>query len=196
MRNLQTAINYFFRFIKARKRKTLWLGLKIDRFIKNLYIFIKMDTIPVIKETYELLAKELENLKKVERPRILQEIAEARAQGDLSENFEYHSAKDQQGKIESRIQFLEDRVARAVVIEHDTASAERILFGATVKVKDLAFGKEYEYKLVSPEGSDPINGKISSVSPIGKALIGKTRGDKVDVQTPKKVIKFEILDYK
>jgi transcription elongation factor GreA len=155
-----------------------------------------MDTIPVTKETYEQLAKELENLKKVERPRILQEIADARAQGDLSENFEYHSAKDQQGKIESRIQFLEDRVARAVVIEHDTASAERILFGATVKVKDLTLGKEYEYKLVSPEGSDPANGKISSVSPIGKALIGKTRGDKVDVRTPKKMIKFEILDYR
>jgi transcription elongation factor GreA len=155
-----------------------------------------MDTIPVTKETYGQLAKELENLKKVDRPRILQEIAEARAQGDLSENFEYHSAKDQQGKIESRIQFLEDRVARAVVIEHDTTSAERILFGATVKVKELALGKEYEYTLVSPEGSDPVNGKISSVSPIGKALIGKTRGDRVDVQTPKKVVKFEILDYR
>jgi transcription elongation factor GreA len=155
-----------------------------------------MDTIPVTKETYDLLAQELENLKKVERPRILQEIAEARAQGDLSENFEYHSAKDQQGKIESRIQFLEDRVARAVIIDHDTANATRILFGATVKVKDLSLGKEYEYTLVSPEGSDPVNGKISSVSPIGKALIGKTRGDKVEVQTPKKVIKLEILDYK
>jgi len=155
-----------------------------------------MDTIPVTKETYEQLSKELENLKKVERPRILQEIADARAQGDLSENFEYHSAKDQQGKIESRIQFLEDRVARSEIIEHDTASAQRILFGATVKVKDLTLGKEYEYQLVSPEGSDPANGKISSVSPIGKALIGKTRGDKVDVKTPKKTIKFEILDYR
>jgi transcription elongation factor GreA len=155
-----------------------------------------MDTIPVTRETHEHLSRELENLKKVERPRILQEIAEARAQGDLSENFEYHSAKDQQGKIESRIQFLEDRVARAVIIEHDTASAERILFGATVKLKDLTLGKEYEYMLVSPEGSDPANGKISSVSPIGKALIGKTRGDKVDVQTPKKVVKYEILDYR
>ncbi|MDR0516212.1 MAG: transcription elongation factor GreA [Fibromonadaceae bacterium] len=155
-----------------------------------------MDTIPFTKETYDILAAELETLKKVERPRILQEIADARAQGDLSENFEYHAAKDQQGKIESRIQFLEDRIARAVVIEHDTASAARILFGATVKVRDLAIGKEYEYTLVSPEGSDPMNGKISSASPIGKALIGKARGDKVEVQTPKKVIKLEILDYK
>ncbi|MCL2100443.1 MAG: transcription elongation factor GreA [Fibromonadales bacterium] len=155
-----------------------------------------MNTIPVTKETYELLVQELDTLKKVERPRILQEIAEARAQGDLSENFEYHSAKDQQGKIEARIQFLEDRVARSVIIEPDTASAVRILFGATVKVKDLASGKEIEYTLVSPEGSDPVNGKISSVSPIGKALIGKTRGDKVEVQTPKKVLKLEILDYR
>jgi len=155
-----------------------------------------MDTIPVTKETYELLVQELDNLKKVDRPRILQDIAEARAQGDLSENFEYHSAKDQQGKIESRIQFLEDRVARSVIIEHDTAAASRILFGATVMVKDLSNNKEYEYMLVSPEGSDPVNGKISSVSPIGKALIGKTRGDKVEVQTPKKVLKLEILDYR
>jgi transcription elongation factor GreA len=154
-----------------------------------------MDTIPVTRETYNLLVQELENLKTVERPHILQEIADARAQGDLSENFEYHSAKDQQGKIESRIQFLEDHVARSVIIEHDTASATRILFGATVKVRDSE-GKEFEYKLVSPEGSDPANGKISSVSPIGKALIGKTRGDIVQVQTPKKLIKLEILDYK
>jgi transcription elongation factor GreA len=70
------------------------------------------------------------------------------------------------------------------------------LFGATVKVRDLTIGKEYEYTLVSPEGSDPMNGKISSVSPIGKALMGKGKGDKVEVQTPKKVIKLEILDYK
>lgn len=155
-----------------------------------------MDTIPFTKETHMLLTKELEHLKKVERPRIQQAIAEARAQGDLSENFEYHSAKDEQGKIESRIQFLEDRIARAVIIELDTAAAPKILFGATVKVKDLTLNKEYEYMLVSPEGSDPVNGKISSVSPIGKALIGKTRGEKVEVITPKKVIKLEILDYK
>ena len=155
-----------------------------------------MDTIPVTKDTYEQLVKELNNLKSVERPRILQEIADARAQGDLSENFEYHSAKDMQAKIESRINFLEDRVARSVVTELDTAGSPHILFGATVKVKDITLGKEYEYMLVSPEGSDPVNGKISSISPIGKALIGKSRGDKVEVQTPKKVIKLEILDYK
>ncbi|MDR2581677.1 MAG: transcription elongation factor GreA [Fibromonadaceae bacterium] len=155
-----------------------------------------MDTIPFTKETYDLLVQELDTLKKVERPRILQEIADARAQGDLSENFEYHAAKDQQGKIESRIQFLEDRVARAVILSLDTTSADRILFGATVKVKDLSSSKESEYTLVSPEGSDPANGKISSVSPIGKALLGKTKGDKVEVQTPKKIIKLEILDYR
>jgi transcription elongation factor GreA len=157
---------------------------------------MNMETIPFTKDTYEILKQELETLKRVERPRILQEIADARAQGDLSENFEYHAAKDQQGKIESRIQFLEDRIARAQIIEHDTKAANRVLFGATVKVKDLSLGKEYEYTLVSPEGSDPANGKISSVSPIGKALMGKAKGDKVEVQTPKKLLKLEILDYK
>ncbi|GHV13187.1 transcription elongation factor GreA [Fibrobacterales bacterium] len=155
-----------------------------------------MDTIPVTKDTYAILVQELDALKKVDRPRILQDIAEARAQGDLSENFEYHAAKYQQGKIEARIQFLEDRVARSQVVEYDTANADRVLFGATVRVKDTKLNKEYEYTLVSPEGSDPMNGKISSVSPIGKALIGKQRGDKVEVQTPKSVISLEILGYK
>lgn len=124
------------------------------------------------------------------------EIAEARAQGDLRENAEYHAAKDRQGEIEDRIRFLEDRIARSNVINHDTAAAPHIMFGATVQLKNLKLNREQEYQLVSPEGVDPINGKISFTSPIGKALIGKKRGDTVDVQTPKGIISFQILDYK
>jgi len=155
-----------------------------------------MDNIPVTQETYDQLKHEMENLKKVERPKIIQEIAEARAQGDLRENAEYHAAKDRQGEIEDRIRFLEDRIARSTVIKHDTAGAAHIMFGATVRVKNLKLGKEMEYQLVSPEGVDPLNGKISFTSPIGKALIGKSRGDRVEVQTPKGISQLEILDYR
>ena len=155
-----------------------------------------MDNIPVTQETYDQLNLELGNLKKVERPKIIQEIAEARAQGDLRENAEYHAAKDRQGEIEDRIRFLEDRIARSVVVKHDTAAAPHITFGATVKVRNVKLGKELEYQLVSPEGVDPLNGKISFTSPIGKALIGKTRGDLVEVVTPKGVNQLEVIDYK
>lgn len=155
-----------------------------------------MDNIPVTQETYNQLSLELENLKKVERPKIILEIADARAQGDLRENAEYHAAKDRQGEIEDRIRFLEDRVARSQVITHDTTNAAHIMFGATVKVKNTKLAKEQEFTLVSPEGVDPINGKISFTSPIGKALIGKTRGDIVEVITPKGLNTLEILDYK
>jgi transcription elongation factor GreA len=152
--------------------------------------------IPVTQDTLNQLQAELDNLKKVERPRVIQDIAEARAQGDLKENAEYHAAKERQGQIESRIQYVEDRIARAVVVNHDTAGASHITFGATVKVKNLGTGSETEYTLVSPDGMDPVNGLISYTSPIGKALIGKGRGDKVEITTPKGITKLEILDYK
>ena len=144
-----------------------------------------MDNIPVTQETYDQLKQELENLKKVERPKIIDEIAEARAQGDLSENFAYHAAKDRQGEIESRINYLEDRVARAVIIKYDASQGGEIKFGATVKL---------HYTIVSPEGVDAINGKISFTSPIGKALLGKKKGDTVEVITPKGKNVFEVLD--
>jgi transcription elongation factor GreA len=154
-----------------------------------------MDSIPVTKETYAQLSQELENLKKVLRPSIIEEIAEARAQGDLKENSEYHAAKDRQGEIEDRIRFLEDRIARAVIIKYDPSKSDSIKFGALVTVKNLKTAKQLQYQLVSPEGVDPINGKISFTSPIGKALMGATRGMIVDVVTPKGLNQFEILDY-
>jgi len=153
-------------------------------------------TIPVTQETLNQLQGELDNLKKVERPRVIQDIAEARSHGDLKENAEYHASKERQGQIEGRIQYLEDRIARSVVTTHNTASAAHITFGAAVKVKNLATGSEMEYTLVSPDGMDPANGKISYTSPVGKALIGKSRGDKVEVTTPKGINRYEILDYK
>ncbi len=156
------------------------------------YNFPGMDNIPVTQETYDQLKQELEQLKKVERPKIIDEIAEARAQGDLSENFAYHAAKDRQGEIESRINYLEDRVARAVIVKYNGSG--EIKFGATVKLLNKKTNRPITYTIVSPEGVDAINGKISFTSPIGKALLGKKKGDVAEVITPKGKNFFEILD--
>jgi len=151
--------------------------------------------VPVTKDTYTQLQTELDKLKKVDRPAVIEEIAEARAQGDLKENAEYHAAKDKQGEIEDRIRYLEDRIARAEVLDLDTKNADHIIFGATVTVKNLDTNKEMKYTLVSSDAVDVLEGKISSESPIGKSLIGSHRGDQVEVQTPRGMIRLEIIDY-
>jgi transcription elongation factor GreA len=153
-------------------------------------------TIPVTQETLDQLQAELDNLKKVERPGVIQAIAEARSHGDLKENAEYHAAKERQGYIEGRIQYVEDRIARSVVTTHNTAAAAHITFGATVKARNLGTGVEVEYTLVSPDGMDPLKGRISYTSPVGKSLIGKSRGEIVDITTPKGITRLEILDYR
>lgn len=135
------------------------------------------------------------HLKKVERPVIIEAITVARENGDLKENADYHAAREKQGHIEDRIRYLEDRLARSEIISVDPATAEHIIFGATVTVKNER-GKEQVYQLVSSDSVDPMAGKISSTSPIGKALIGKKRGDIAEVQTPRGLNKLEIIDYK
>jgi len=155
-----------------------------------------MDNIAVTQETYDKLVKDLDNYKRVERPKVIEALQEARAQGDLSENAEYDAAKDRQGEVEARINWLEDRVARATVIKYNPSKSETIKFGATVKAKNMKTGREVNYQLVSPDGVDPINGKISFKSPIGKAFMGKKRGDITEVETPRGINKFEIIDYK
>lgn len=154
-----------------------------------------MEKIPFTQESYDQLVKSLENLKKVERPRVLQELIDARAQGDLSENAEYHAAKEMLAKIDAEIPLLQDKIARAEVIKFDTNS-DTIKFGATVTVKNLKLKKEQTYQLVSPDSVDALNGKISFKSPIGAALMGKKRGDIVDVATPKGKNQFEVVDFK
>ncbi len=146
--------------------------------------------------TYDKLVAELEHLKKVERPEVIEAITVARENGDLKENADYHAARDKQGHIEDRIRYVEDRIARGIVIEQDPATAEHIIFGATVFLKNLKNGKELKYQLVSADALDPMAGRISSSSPIGKALIGKKRGEVAEVTTPRGINKFEILDYK
>jgi transcription elongation factor GreA len=152
--------------------------------------------IPLTQDTYNKLGAELDNLKKVERPMILEAIEEARAQGDLKENAEYHAAKEKQGELEERIRYLEDRIARAEIIEIDTANAPHVVFGATVTVKNMDTGKSQDYTLVSSDAVDILEGKISSSSPIGKSLIGSHRGDLVEVKTPRGIQKLQIIDYK
>jgi transcription elongation factor GreA len=155
-----------------------------------------MQKLPITQADHDQLSAELKNLKDVERPAIIQDIVDARSNGDLKENADYHAAREKQGHIEDRIRMLEDRLARAEIIKHDTAAHAHIIFGATVTVKNQSTNKEQTYTIVSPDAMDPLAGKISNTSPIGKALIGKKRGEIVEVQTPRGVTKLEILDYK
>lgn len=154
------------------------------------------ESMPITKATLKQLKDELQKLKTEDRPQVIEEIATARAQGDLKENAEYHAAKDKQGEIESRIAYLQGRISGSEVISQDPGSADHIIFGATVKVKNLDTGKEQEYTLVSSDAVDVLEGKISSVSPIGKSLIGKKRGEKTEVQTPRGIMHLEIVDYR
>ena len=148
------------------------------------------------QEAYDKLVKDLENLKNVERPRVLQELVDARAQGDLSENAEYHAAKERLASIDNiEMPKLQDQLARAQVIAFD-ANSDTIKFGATITAKNLKTKRDIVYQLVSPEEADALNGKISFKSPIGAALMGKKRGDTVEVVTPKGKNQFEIIDFK
>jgi len=151
-------------------------------------------TIPITKKGYEALQAELERLKKVERPKNIKEIEEARGHGDLSENAEYHAAKERQSHIQGRIRDVEHKLAEAQIIDTSKLSTEKVVFGATVTVKDAQNGKEQRYTLVGQDEGDLKNGKISVQSPVGRALIGKRVGDMCEVQTPAKKVEYEVLN--
>lgn len=140
---------------------------------------------------HERLKVELERLKRVERPAITKAIAEARAHGDLSENAEYHAAREKQGMTEARIKDLEAMLGTAEVIEPPT-SGDRITFGSTVRLEDES-GKEVAYQIVGSEESDPTRGRISILAPLARTLIGKKVGDTVTAQLPAGKKTFEIL---
>lgn len=154
---------------------------------------IPMATYPITTNGFAAIKKELEHLKKIERPAIIKAIAEARLHGDLSENAEYHAAKERQGFIEGRIQHLEGIVATAEVLDPTKFKGSRVIFGATVTLFDSSKEEEITYQVVGEIESDLANGKISVRSPIGAALIGKEEGDEVKVQTPSGVRTYEIL---
>jgi len=153
------------------------------------------DQIPMTREGYEALKRELERLKRQERPKIIAEIERARAFGDLSENAEYHAAKEKQAFIEAKIKELEDKLARAFVVEGIPEDG-RVVFGCCVKLEDLETGDILEYQLVGGEEADPSKGKISVHSPVGRTLIGKREGDEVEVKVPKGQKRYFILEVK
>jgi transcription elongation factor GreA len=154
-----------------------------------------MTTIPITVRGAEKLKEELHRLKTVERHSVIQAIAEARAQGDLSENAEYEAAKDKQGFIEGRILEIEGKLAAAQIIDPKTLNAEgRVVFGATVELEDEKTGNPVTYQIVGEDEADLKEGRISIGSPIARALIGKVAGDVAEVQAPGGVKSYEIVE--
>ncbi len=150
--------------------------------------------VPMTKEGYERLRDEFQRLKKVERPKIIKEISVARAHGDLSENAEYHAAKEKQSFIEGRIGTVEDKLARAQVIDTATIPKDRVVFGVVVHLEDMESGDDIKYQIVGDDEANVDHGKISISSPIARALIGKVIDDEVTVVTPKGKREYAILD--
>ena len=147
---------------------------------------------PMTRPGYERLKDELERLKKVDRPAVSRAIGEARAHGDLSENAEYHAARERQAFMEARIKELEAKVSTAEVLDPPT-SGDRITFGSTVRLEDED-GKEARYQIVGSDETDPTRGRISIMAPLARTLIGKRVGDSVEAQLPGGKKRFEILD--
>jgi len=154
-----------------------------------------MNKTPLTAKGAEKLREQLNKLKTVDRPRVIEAIAEARAHGDLSENAEYHAAREQQGFIEGRINTLESVLAEAQIIDISKIKANgRIVFGATVDLLNMDTDKEVTYQIVGEEESDIEQGRISVSSPIARALIGKEEGEQVGVEAPGGVVEYEVLE--
>jgi transcription elongation factor GreA len=151
-----------------------------------------MEKVPMTAEGYQALDEELKRLKTVERPAVIAAIGEARLHGDLSENAEYHAAKDRQGWIEGQIAEIEDKMARAQVIDVSKLSGTQVKFGATVSVIDEDTEEKARYQIVGEHEADVKQGRVSITSPIASAMIGKESGDVVEVTTPAGVKAYEI----
>ena len=152
-----------------------------------------MEKVPMTVEGFQMIEAELHRLKAVERPRIIQQISDAREHGDLSENAEYHAAKEAQGLNEARVAELEDKVGRAEVIDTSKLSGTTVKFGATVTLTDEDSGAKVKYKIVGEHEANVREGKISVNSPIARALISKSKGDSAEVTTPRGARSYEIL---
>jgi transcription elongation factor GreA len=153
-----------------------------------------LDRVPVTREGYEALKKELENLKKVERPQNLLAIEEARAHGDLSENAEFAAAKDRQGFIEGRIGELGFKLANADIINPDKLPKDRAAFGHKVLLENVDTGEDVAYQLVGPDESDIERGRISISSPLGRAILGKKPGDELTLEAPGGKRVYELVE--
>ena len=156
-----------------------------------------MNRIPLTKDGEILIKEKLSNLKFIERPKISEAIAEARAHGDLKENAEYHAAKELQGLIESKINEIESALANAQVIDvKDIPETGRVVFGSTIQIYDIDNDKEITFKIVGNLESDPDKGEISIDTPIAKGLVGKFVEDEITIETPSGKLNYEILDVK
>lgn len=153
-----------------------------------------MERVPITKAGYEILAKELKNLKGVERPDNIKAIEEARAHGDLSENAEFEAAKDRQGFIEARIGELEFKLANADIIDPGKLPKDRVVFGTRVLLENMDTGETVEYQLVGPDESDIHQGRISVSSPLGRAMVGKKPGEEIVLAAPGGKRVYELVE--
>lgn len=153
-----------------------------------------MQKIPMTKEGYLRLQEELDRLKKVERPQVLQALNEAAALGDITDNADYRVAKERRDYIENKIKELDDKLARAQIIDPKDINTDKVVFGCTVLLGELESEKQVRYKIVGADEADIKNGRISINSPVAKALIGKSVGDTVTVHVPSGKKEFEILE--
>ncbi|NOQ97657.1 MAG: transcription elongation factor GreA [Calditrichae bacterium] len=154
------------------------------------------DYIYLSQEGYDRLKLELEELKGVKRPEISRKISEARDFGDLKENAEYHAAKEAQAVLEVKIMQLEQTMSRAKVLKKNDIASDKVTILSQVRLKDINRDLEVEYTLVSPQESDFKQNKISTTSPVGKALLGKEKGDVVEIKVPAGILKYEVMDLK
>ena len=154
---------------------------------------MSMERVPITVEGFKQLEAELQRLKAEERPRIIQAISEARSHGDLSENAEYHAAKEAQGMNEARVAELEDKVNRADVVDVTKLSGSTVKFGATVTLVDEDTDEKVKYKIVGDTEASIKDGKVSISCPIARAIIGKSKGDSAEVTTPRGARSYEIL---
>ena len=153
-----------------------------------------MSRVPVTPEGYESLKRELERLKKVDRPQNIKDIEEARAHGDLSENAEYAAAKDRQGFIQGRIGELEYKLGNCDVIEAADLPKDRVVFASKVLLENIDTGEDVEYQLVGPDESDIQKGRISITSPLGRAMLGKKPGDELAIEVPGGKRNYELVE--
>ncbi|MEN0109322.1 MAG: transcription elongation factor GreA [Planctomycetota bacterium] len=152
------------------------------------------DIIPMTRTGYDKLRAELDELENVKMPEVTQRLAEARAEGDLKENAEYHGARESQGLLQAKINLLKDKLSRAEIVDMSKLPKDEVVFGCKVTVKDLDFGDTEEFILVGAGEEDFDEGKINVTSPLAQGLIGKKVGDKAEVEVPAGVNKFEILE--
>lgn len=153
-----------------------------------------MDRVPMSKTGFDNLKQDLHRLKTIERPKNVKEIEEARAHGDISENAEFHAAKERQGQLEAQIVLLEDKIARAQVIDPSRQATDQVFFGATVILSDVDTEEEVAYTIVGEDEADASSGRISVSSPVARAMLGKRVDDEVVVRVPKGTRQFEVLE--